>query len=71
MPTLKAHIHVADDHTISGIAPADLPAGDHDALITVARRPRRRVADLPAHPGPWGIDGISLHRADMYDDSGR
>ncbi len=28
MSSIRMRIHVADDHTISGIAPAELPAGN-------------------------------------------
>jgi hypothetical protein len=36
MSTIKLRIHVAPDHTISGIAPADLPPGEHDVLVSAA-----------------------------------
>jgi len=70
MPTHKALIHIAADHGISGVAPPELPAGDHEAIITIVDRPTRRVADLPIHHGRWD-DKISLRREDMYADDGR
>jgi hypothetical protein len=75
MSMMKLRIQVAADHTISGIAPPDLPAGEHEVLITaapVATPPTKpfRMADFPVDHGPWD-DSISLRREDMYGDDGR
>ena len=70
MTQIRARIRVAKDHKITGLAPADVPAGEHDVVIAVPTRPRRKVADLPVHPGGWD-DRISLRREDIYGDEGR
>jgi len=60
------------DHTIIGTVPADVPTGEHEAIITVMPGPakRFRLADMPTHDTPW--DGsISLRREDVYGDDGR
>lgn len=73
MNQIRTRIIVSPDHTITGTVPDDVPAGEHDAVITVAPRPaakRFRLADMPTHDTPW--DGsISLRREDMYGDDGR
>lgn len=74
MNEIRTRIRVGPDHTISGIAPAELPPGEHVAVVTISAPPtpekRSRVADLPIHDIPW--DGsISLRRADLYGDDGR
>lgn len=74
MNEIRARIQVGPDHTITGVAPPEVPAGEHVATITVSPPPVpenvARVADLPVHDTPW--DGsISLRREDMYGDDGR
>ena len=73
MNEIRTRIQVGPDHSISGIAPADVPPGEHEVTICVAPPPaakRFRLADLPIHDEPW--DGsISLRREDMYSDDGR
>jgi hypothetical protein len=69
---IRTRVLVGADHTITGTAPNDVPAGEHEAVITVVHRPakRFRLADMPTHETPW--DGsISLRRIDMYGDDGR
>jgi len=71
---IRIRIRVATDHRVSGTAPAEVPAGEHQATISVTApaqtAKRRRIADLPTHRLPW--DGsISLRREDMYNDDGR
>jgi hypothetical protein len=74
MSTIKLHIHVAPDHTISGVAPADLAPGEHEVTIETATPVRRgkpfRFAGFPMDDRPWDAS-ISLHRADLYGDDGR
>jgi hypothetical protein len=78
MTVITARIIVAPDGTISGRAPGQVPAGEHEASITVADRPVRQqpsepfdVDDLPTHNlGPWP-DGLSLSREDLYGDDAR
>ena len=70
MTTIRTFIRVAGDHTITGTAPAALPAGEHEVIVTLPERPRYRVADLPVHPSAWD-DRMSLRREDFYDDDGR
>jgi hypothetical protein len=74
MNEIRTRMQVAPDHTITGIAPPDVPPGEHVAIITISapRVPekRSRVAGLPVHDTLW--DGsISLRREDMYGDDGR
>jgi hypothetical protein len=73
MKEIRTRIQVGPDRTVTGIAPREVPPGEHVATITVSAPPppekRSRVADLRVHD-PW--DGsISLRREDMYDDDGR
>ena len=74
MPPIRMHIHVAPDHTISGVAPSELPPGDHEVVLggphaTPPMIPFR-IADFPVDSGVWD-DSISLRREDMYGDDGR
>jgi hypothetical protein len=74
MAEIRTRIQVAPDHTITGVAPPDVPPGEHVAIITISTPPipekRSRVADLPVHDTPR--DGsISLRREGMYGDDGR
>ena len=74
MTNIRARIRVGPDHRISGIAPAGVPPGEHEATITIAGsqrvEKRPRIADLPTHDLPW--DGsISLRREELYSDDGR
>nr|WP_294517271.1 hypothetical protein [uncultured Rhodopila sp.] len=78
MTVVTARITVAADGTISGHAPGQVPAAEHDARITVADEPARQQPNEPfnldALPsrdlGPWPA-GLSLHREDLYADDGR
>jgi hypothetical protein len=78
MTIITARIIVAADGTISGRAPGQVPAGEHEASITVADQPARQLPsepfdmnDLPTHDlGPWP-EGLSLRREDLYGDEGR
>ncbi len=75
MTVIITRITVAPDGTISGQAPCQLPAGEHEASIALADRPMRQLPtepfdlnSLPKHDfGPWP-DGLSLRREDMYGD---
>lgn len=74
MNEIRTRIQVSPDHTITGVAPPDVPPGEHVATITISTAPipqkPSRVAALPVHDIPW--DGsISLRREDMYGDDGR
>jgi hypothetical protein len=78
MHELRARIHVNADRVITGVAPPEVPPGEHEITITVTpsrarRRPRKSfdVNDLPEHDlGPWP-EGLSLRREDLYDEDGR
>jgi hypothetical protein len=77
MTQIHTHIRVGPDHRISGVAPPDVPPGEHEVTITLTPLPMRqmpmkkfRVKDLPTHDAPWD-DSISLRREDMYGDDGR
>jgi hypothetical protein len=75
MNEIKARIRVAPDHTITGVAPAAVPVGEHEVTIVVPRltpaaRKPFRLADFPVDHTTWD-DSISLRREDMYGDDGR
>jgi hypothetical protein len=75
MNEVRTRVVVGPDHRISGIAPAEVPAGEHGVTITLTDRPAREHAarprdpgDLPRHDlGPWP-NGLSLSREDIYSD---
>ncbi len=74
MPSVRLRIHVAPDHSITGIAPTSLPPGPHEVVLlgpnVTAPAVPFRVADLPTDSGPWD-DNVSLRRVDIYGDAGR
>ena len=78
MNEIRTRVVVGPDHRISGTAPAEVPAGEHEVTITLTQRPVRQqtarsldATDLPRHDlGPWP-DGLSLRREDIYGDDGR
>jgi hypothetical protein len=74
MNEIRTRIQVRPDHRSGGVAPPDVPPGEHVATITISTPPipekRSRISDLPVHDTP--CDGsISLQREDMYGDDGR
>jgi hypothetical protein len=78
MTIVTTRIKVAADGTISGRVPGQVPAGEHEASITVSDAPGRQLPkepfDVNALPirdlGPWPV-GLSLRREDLYGDDGR
>ena len=78
MDDIRARIQVNADHTITGVAPPEVPPGEHEISIIVmpppARQPPKKpfdIDDLPSHDlGPWP-KGLSLRREDIYDEDGR
>jgi hypothetical protein len=52
MNEIRTRVLVDRDHRISGIAPAHVPAGDHEVTIRVLRRPHqiRTSADIMILP---------------------
>ena len=78
MHDVRTRIRVNGDQTISGVAPPEVPPGEHEVTITIAPLPVEQSAkkpfdvnDLPVVDlGPWP-EGTSLRREDMYDDDGR
>ena len=78
MNELRARVVVGPDHRISGTAPTEVPAGEHEVTITLADRSASEQAsrplnstDLPRHDlGPWP-DGLNLRREDIYGDGSR
>jgi hypothetical protein len=78
MQEIRTRVHVAADRSITGLAPSDVPPGEHEAMIIVTVAPVRQdakkpfsVDELPSHDlGPWP-EGLSLRREDMYGDEGR
>jgi hypothetical protein len=72
MNEIRTRIQVGPDRRISGVAPDEVPPGEHEVTISVPPSAERRfrLSDLPTHETPW--DGsISLHREDMYGGDGR
>ena len=73
MLQIRARIRVGIDHSISGIAPADIPPGEHEVTIVLSEPGPDRVPldDLPSHDlGPWP-EGLRLRREDIYGEDGR
>ena len=73
MPVVHAKIRVAEDGSISGKAPRELPPGEYQAPIAVPEpkpKPKRRRLDLPLHDVHWD-DSVSLRREDIYGPDGR
>lgn len=79
MSEVRTRIRVGRDHVITGVAPDEVPPGDHEALISLAAPAKRRaakakpfrVAALPTIDlGPWP-ERLSLRREDIYGDDGR
>lgn len=74
MTIVTTHIRVAEDRTISGVAPVAVPPGEHEAIISIAVAPGPgkpfTMEGFPSRDLGW--DGsISLRRKDMYGDDGR
>ncbi len=75
MNEVRTRVVVGSDHRISGMAPAEVPAGEHEVTIALTDRSAREhsarprhSADLPRHDlGPWP-NGLSLRREDIYSD---
>jgi hypothetical protein len=73
MLTIGTRIHVTDDGRLVAKAAAELPAGDHDAVIVVDAPPAGgefMIERFPVDHGPWDPD-VSLRREDLYGDDGR
>jgi hypothetical protein len=77
MTAIPTRIRVGPDHRITGVAPPEVPAGEHEVTINLTPAPARQlptqkfnIDDLPKHDLAWD-DSISLRREDMYGDDGR
>lgn len=71
VPVVHAKIRVAEDGSISGKAPRELPPGEYQAPIMLPeRKPKRQRLDLPTHEAYWD-DSVSLRREDIYGPDGR
>jgi hypothetical protein len=73
MPVVEAKIRVAEDGSITGRAPVDVPPGEHTVRIAVPdRKPERATPwQLPVDDcGPWP-DDLTLRREQIYDEDGR
>jgi hypothetical protein len=71
MAVVHAKIRVAEDGSISGKAPRELPHGEYHAPITLPEPKRKRKGlDLPRHEAFWD-DSVSLRREDIYGPEGR
>jgi hypothetical protein len=78
MHRVRARIQVDPNRTISGIAPQEVPPGEHDVTIVIAPVSGRRADGEPfdvnrlptVDLGPWP-EGVSLRREDLYGDDGR
>ncbi|MBC8093043.1 MAG: hypothetical protein H7Y15_14100 [Pseudonocardia sp.] len=63
MTVITTRLTVSPDGAISSTTP--LPAGEHEANVTVPPR-RRSARDTPVHHAPW-YDSLSLRREDLYE----
>lgn len=77
MTQFHTRIRVGPGQRISGVAPPDVPPGEHEATINLAPMSPRQlptkkfnVDDLLKHDLVWD-DSISLRREDMYGGDGR
>jgi hypothetical protein len=78
MLDVRLRSHVNADHTISGVAPPEVPPGEHEITIVIAAKPVRQSARKPFDVNqlpvvdldPWP-EGLSLRREDLCDDDGR
>jgi hypothetical protein len=72
MTMIITRVHVAKDGTLTGRAPAQVPAGEHEAVISFESPVREfAINDLPdIDLGPWP-NAIRLRREDIYGDDGR
>jgi hypothetical protein len=71
MPVIHAKIRVAEDGSISGKAPRELPPGEYQAPITIPERKAQAPAPRSAlHDATWD-DSVSLRREDIYGSDGR
>ena len=73
MNGIRTRIVVGPDRSITGIAPEELPPGEHEVMITVAPAyPGKPFTGehLPGHNLGWD-SSVSLRREDMYGDDGR
>lgn len=78
MNEIRTRVVVGPDHRISGTAPTEVPAGEHEVTITLSKplpleqalRPLDPT-DLPRHDlGAWP-NGLSVRREEIYGDDGR
>ncbi len=77
MMTITARSTVTPDGTISGRAPAQVPAGEHDVRIDVPLQPADLPAttsfdvnDMPIHDmGSWPA-GRTFNREEFHGDDG-
>jgi hypothetical protein len=76
MPTVTAKLRVNADGSISGRAPAQVPPGEHEAVIVVTEDSRRRpapgaqTAGLPLRHRCW-TRHVAFRREEIYGDEGR
>ena len=75
MNQIRTRVMVSADHRITGVAPEQVPPGEHEAIITLPSPPhlvgkKFTMEHFPVHETGW--DGsISLRREDVYGDDGR
>ena len=72
-PVIRTKVRVADDGSITGHVPGNVPPGEHAAAITVAEPAGEQAAswDLPVDDcGPWP-SGVTLRREEIYGEDGR
>ena len=78
MNEIRTRVVVGPDHRISGMAPAEVPVGEHEVTITLLESPDQRLTTLPRVPtdlprhdlGPWPTK-LGLRREDLYGDDRR
>ena len=78
MNEIRTRVVIGPDYRISGTAPAEVPAGEHEVTITLSTPSVQEQAtkpfdptELPRHDlGQWP-NGLSLRREHIYGDDGR
>ena len=73
MLTLTTKVRIQEGGKLEASVPAELPPGEHEAVIVLAperRRSKFRMSEFPVHYGDWD-HSVSLRREDIYGDDGR
>ena len=65
---IKAHIIVENDHSIKGIAPAELPAGEYDVRVSIDVTKQIDIA-AGLKSAKWGSPNQRYNRVDIYQET--